>query len=703
MIKRRLERMARRGLACVASVAVAAAGLAGCTAMPGMAVESRDDNPTTSWTESRVREVYGTPGWSAPLADGGKALYFEYKTAPRGATAKTVSALTAITTFGLVRDAGSLDFRLVTLIGPDGKLVCADRASIRLALISCPHERRLAVLEELPEARAAVYRDMLIDLEPRRYATGHFYVVSEPALSPAAVAAAREAGAEASPVTDGPYYFAAECTVLTRWYALQLEVLGRDPSPSRGVATPYARALHEAGASRGMTVADVDSDVAIISDFWQQWLDKGELGYPTRAAATCLSGKPGRTWSNNSLQRFDSAYHERVKDRVRLAQALALARFPEAPAKPAGSWSIVSAPSQFYRLGWKDASADDTTRFYEMELHSAAWNAALEAERRRLGSDVTIEALAQPLPVIEQVFVEMNRNGKLPSRRLHQQLRATLDAQLALPDLAGAARTIATLGRYHLAQAPSAHSLGKAGDLLASAAWIADRIGAPDEAASMALFAGDVYLASIQQMLIDNGLGDRDSRDARREIVNFVPYSYERKNFDGTVTRYEVSAANFDAEGMLGLIRDMSYRYPNVVEQVAYALPAFTDPLTAAGYLEQLADDADEIFSSKGAYLLRERAAQAYELAGHDQQALLASMRAKISQVRSRSRDNRRSREYACKTYYVPVRETFAQRFGNPDYGQVRELFGKPLASGLRDIDRRCDYGDRGLFGSLIP
>lgn len=692
-------RSAARGPVLAGALAMVSMALAGCASIPGMAVDLKDDNPQKTWTEARTREVYGAPVWSAALPDGGKALYFEYKTVP---SSRTLAIATAITTFGTVRNGGSLEFKLVTIIGPDGTLVCADRARIVHALMTCPHERRLNALEALPDAQSATYRRLLIELEPRQYAIGHFYLAAEPVLTPEQIAAAHATGVKTGSVTDDrPYYFAAECSVLMGWYERHLEVLKKDSAPAARLAAPYATALYAAAGARGMPPAEAARDVETISRFWQQQLDKGELSYPTRAAAPCLTRTPGKTWSPNTLQRFDSGYYDQAVELVQLAQAMALVEHPETPENTDRTWSLIDAPGQYYPIGYTDGSGAKTGHFSRMPRHSEQWLASVGTERAALAGSVSIDALAMPLPVMEQVFVELNAAGKTPGRQVHLRLRTTLEAQLAISNLSGALRTVATLGRYYLAQPPSNDTLTKAGDLLTSAAWIADRIGEHRTAASLATVAADAYLAGIQETLNEYGLGDAESRSVRREILNFVPYEYERSNWDGTSTIYRVEATPIDAKGMLDMISNIARQYPNVVHQMSFAVPHYLEPRTAAVYFDGMANSASLIFSSKGAYEFRMKAAEAYALAGDEQLAAIARMLGEIDNVRARSRDPKSSRERNCEINYKRERSAFAERFGDPTYRDVKKLFGSGLADSLKEIDRRCKYGKTGLFGAL--
>jgi hypothetical protein len=668
-----------------------AAATTGCTAIPGVGVEIDDDDPRIGWPEARVREVYGTPEWTADLSDGSKALYFEYKTAPSGNEGKVISALTAVTTFGLITDAGSLDFRLLAIVGADGMLECADRARINYALVACPHERRLAVLDELAGARRSAYSGMLIDIDPRRYAPGHFHLVREPLLSGEAVAAARAAGEGSAPVNDGPYYFAAECSVLAPWYAKHLAALGRDPQAARDAGPRYAAAFHRMAAARGEAEYEIDWDRERLFDYWQAELDRGWTRGAENVARTCLNATPGAS-SDFTLGRIDRTWFLRLREHVRLAQALALRDHPTGPDPSSAPYRLLPPRLTPTNLGTGASDPPAEGAYWQLGLHTETWRMALAAEQAALGETLTIETLSQPIEVVERIIDLGVRDGQIPRRALLRSLLIALEARIAVDDSDGAMRAIAAAARFYLAQPPGEPTLGWAGEILRDAAWIAERTGRPEAAASLSLLAGEAQLARVASALVDNGLTDPESREWVREVVNFVPYRYERVDSQGYVWEVHVRRAPFDGEGMLALIDKLGTAYRSAAWELGHAVPWFLEPMAAARFFEEQAVRANERFSSEGAASFYDRARAAYEAAGAEQLALEASLRSAINSVRASRADGIDSERRTCNSTYLPVRSEFAERFGDPDYRQIESLFGEHLADTAREIDRRCDY-----------
>ena len=204
--------------------------------------------------------------------------------------------------------------------------------------------------------------------------------------------------------------------------------------------------------------------------------------------------------------------------------------------------------------------------------------------------------------------------------------------------------------------------------------------------------AGRVYLFRIETILEDDNLADEESRDNVREILEFVPYEYERSNWDGTVTVYRVERPLFDAQGMLALIDELRRAFVPPTLQLGYAMPHFADPMTAAGIFETLAADANEAFSSAGAAGFYGLARQSYEAAGAESSAILVGLLEQANFVRSRSSTSRDTFKRLCETRYVPARRAFADQFGDPDQKNIKKLFGTGLSNVTKEMDRRCRY-----------
>jgi hypothetical protein len=660
----------------------------GCTAMPGAVPELNEDKPDDTWTESRLRETYGAPRWTAPLADGGKALFFDYKTAPSD---KTLSALTAVTTFGLIRDAGSLDFERLAILDANGELVCADRDSLNYGDHTCSHERRLALLDELAGSQREAYLGMLIRLDRRQYAPGHYELVAGPLLSNDEIAAVRASGGSEPFATDGAYYFAAECAVLAPWYAAHLSALGKSPQAADRSGPVYATAFHRMSAARGESVTEAAWDLALLRAHWQPVLDRGHTAGPGNAARACLSASPG-DWSSATLKRIDDAYFARLDADITLAKALAVRDYPDDPAGRSLPYQVQPPRDTPMSVGMPYSDLPEARAFGQLKRHSTSWRTALSAEQEALRRSLTVDALATPVDVVERVIDREVSSGQVPGRDALKSLLVALESRLVTDDHEGAMKAIAAAGRYYLAQPPGRNVLARAGNTFGSAAWLAERIGQGEQAASLSLLAGEVYLAMIGSMLADNGLADPVSRDTVRDIVNFVPYRYERTDWQGNVWEYEVNRPAFDAEGMLSLITDLSRNYGPAAAQLGHSVPYFLEPMAAGQFFEEQAIRANERFSSKGASFFYQRASRAYEAGGAEQLALVANLRSQINLVRSEQASGRQAVSRSCEWSYLPVRKAFAERFGDPDYRQIGTLFGEHLADTTRETDRRCRF-----------
>ncbi|MEM8982147.1 MAG: hypothetical protein AAGC71_03920 [Pseudomonadota bacterium] len=636
--------------------------LSGCTALPGVGVPAGVE-PRQGWTEAQVRDTYGSPGWVQPGPDGTKVLYFKYKTAP---TSRMLTAATAITTFGLVRDAGSLEYQLVAIIDSNGQFVCADRARIAYALVSCEHERRLAVLDALPATQRADYDGMLRVIDPKKYIPGYYAVVDEAAITADAIQQAIAAGTGETRVADDVYYFNAECYLLTRWYVKHLEAAGQEAAPAQQAAVRFANGVYTAGGSRGMTQAMIEDDVSLWIPSLRSSLDRGNTSRFGPRAKTCVGATSIQKWLNG-MGHTDRVIYQRITDRIRLARSLAVIDQKKAAEKPDDYYYLRSLPIPTV----PDDDVNDRL-----------------TERKALEKTVTIDALAEPLHIYDALFTEMLKNGQVPPRDFVRRLMRALDAKIALGDHDGAAKVIANIGRYYLAHAPNVDLLSQGADVLVSAASLADYIGDHQSAASLALMAGEVRLHNVGILLAENGLASEESRDAVREIINFVPYSYERTAWNGTVTRYRVDAPLFDSQGMLSLISTLGRQHTAALTPIGYAVSRYLPPSAAGRYFMDLARQANEGFSSRGAsgyYLL---AHIAYDAAGNRLLATEAKFYERVNYVASRSTTASGQRS-ACNGY-KDFREEFDSAYNAPSKNDVKRLFGEDFYGSMRKYDRRC-------------
>jgi hypothetical protein len=241
-----------------------------------------------------------------------------------------------------------------------------------------------------------------------------------------------------------------------------------------------------------------------------------------------------------------------------------------------------------------------------------------------------------------------------------------------------------------MAGEPRAFRYQRAGDLLMAASFIAHRMGRFDWSVPIARTAGDAYILAADNVLAEDGLGTRQDRDQLREIINFVPYSYDYTDVSGNVWRVDVQGPPLDPERMLQLISRMRVPYVNASQMYAYALPRMSSAVSAAQEFESLAARANETFSSAGAYAFYRHAASSAqvfdEARGHINQ-----MNAEFARYRTSSTTTT-GRKVACEQYYTEAREAFANYFGNPSYRQVEDLYGKGFRDDLKDYDKKCKY-----------
>ncbi|MEM1262522.1 MAG: hypothetical protein AAGH76_09000 [Pseudomonadota bacterium] len=635
----------------------------GCTAIPGVGVPA-SAKPLPGWSDAKLRETFGTPSWERPGPKGTKVLYFGYKTAPNS---RALAAATAITTFGLVRDAGSLDYQLVAIVDSAGRLVCADRARHPYGDVDCEHERRLAVLDGLPDPERGVYDSMLRVMDPKTYVPGYYAVVEESALAPDAIVAAIETGKDKPAVQDSVYYFNAQCYLLTRWHAKHLEASRQDTAAATEAAIRFGNGVYEAGGSRGYDQSLIDDDIGLYVPAMQRDLNNGRASPYVRQATICQGATTTSEWTTG-MGITDSAIYERVTQQIDLAKSLLRHGQPQPAEKPDNYYYLRFLPTP--------NAVDETAA------------ATMLAKQKVLQERVTLDAIAEPLYIYDTLFTEILRNGNVPSRDLVRRLMVALDAKIAIGDHTGVVQALANIGRYYLANTPNTTMLSRGATVLVAAASMADYQGDYDSAASLALMAGEVRLASVGIILANNGLANEESRDNVREIVNFVPYSYERTAWDGTVTRYTVNAAPFDAQGMFALISEIGRHHVAAQVPLGYAVSMMLPPAAAGDYFIRLGDETNERFSTLGAsqyYLL---AHIAFEAAGNNLQATVAELFQRTNYVASQTRSET-GRKNACASY-ATFRQEFNANFNKPSREQVADLFGTSFATQMRRYDKRC-------------
>lgn len=654
-----------------AAMIVLAIILSGCAAIPGGTVPI-DTQPEKGWTETQLRETFGAPDWVKPGSEGFKIFYFDYITAPQS---KALAVATAITTFGLITDSGSVNLELVAIVDQRGHVVCSDRAHIPgSSEFACEHELRLANLDALPPRERSVYNSMLRKVYPKQYVRGHYQVVQAPAITDDQIAAAISAGADQEYTPDKIYFFNAECYLLTRWYAKHIEADLRDATSAREAAARYAKGVYEAGGTRGLTQAEIDDDISIYVRELRTNLDAGRTTPWARRSETCIASTTASYWKSgvilSGMGLTDFRIADRVAERIELAQILAAIDLGAPAEKPPNFYGLYEPP--MLTVDGKETAVN-----------------ALE-ERKALENAITLDAIAAPLDTYEAVFAEMLRNGTTPPRQFVRKLTRALEARIAIGDHAGAVKVIANIGRFYIAQSPDVKSVSQGAQFLFQAAGLADFLGDHNTAASLALMAGEVYRQSAGLILAENGLASEEARETVREIINFVPYSYVRTEWDGSRTRYTVDAPMFRSDEFLRILTSVTAKHVSAGHALGYAASIYLPPAKAGRYFADLAREANKDFSSYGAsryYLL---ASRAYETAGRNLQANEMAFYGHINDVVSESGD-RSGRKRACSGYRLWRHNYFDVDFANPDPAQVTTLFGKEMSDKMRKYDRTCD------------
>ncbi|MEM7764768.1 MAG: hypothetical protein AAF290_11950 [Pseudomonadota bacterium] len=643
--------------------------LGGCTVLPGGSVSSENDSPAPGWTEATFRETYGTPEWTARGPDGNKLLYFRYKTAP---DSKTLAIATAITTFGMVTDAGSLDYQLLGMVDGSGQFVCADRARFTYSeSVQCKHEQRLAIREALSGQQRNTYQAMLKDIDRTRYVPGHYQVVNAPVLTDEAKDAAIKLGNTREFVKDNVYYFNAECALLTRWYVKHAEALGEDTTEASAAAIRFAKGTYESGGSRGYGRYQIEQDIdlyapALATTLRSPWMDSS-----ARRARTCIGGETTWTWTEG-IASTDSAIHARIRTRMELMRGLLIIQQPD----------DVPTPNDIQLL---------SAFFMNSSLPYGKTETDLLAEKEALEEGITLASAAEPIDGTTLLLTQLIREGRVPPRDLVRRMSNALDTRIALGDHAGSIRILANIGRYYLAHTTSGVLMEQGIDILIDTAEMADHIGDFETAVALAHLAGDMALKNIQLTLATDGLNSESARDDVREILSFVPYSYERTAWDGSVTRYEVRAAPIDAQGLLSLIRELGRLHNKAAAPLAYAASFGLPPAMAARYFEELGWQAAEGFSSAGAVRYYTYAATAYERSGNQIGALESRFNAAVSRVvanSTKAKDKRRT----CEGSYREFRQDFDKELGDPTEAQVKDLFGEDMRKKMRKYDKLCKY-----------
>ncbi|MEM6819181.1 MAG: hypothetical protein AAF578_10370 [Pseudomonadota bacterium] len=662
--------------------------LSGCAGIPGVSgVGYKADSPVKSWDEAKFLEVYGEPVWTHTLADGRKAAYFEYNNAFDSAGWKFVSAAAYVMTLGIDDQIGNATSkRLAAVFNPDGTAICADRVPIKLAM-ACDNDVRDAFAVASDQSAQRNYWFMMVDVDPKFFAPQTFVatryhqdLVGDPLN-----------GLERDDAIsfDDEYFADLYCYAAARWYEGHIKEFRLDDAlPSSERVAELERLAYQRIAARGRLLARADRDFSLVYGALQHDLNARRVPKVRNLAQRCIASNADAELRAEIHPVVLNALYDRLIESKNLAQAQAVLDFDLPTSTPATFPLSQHAPNNgaigVAKQGWVSEQT-----LGKLEFRSEPWLVQLDqgvsAQKALVDSMDSLTAEA----TYEYEIRNALEQGLEPSLEIALSLASALSDAVVRSDHKASVRALVGLARFYLAGTPRAIRFQRAGDLFMAASFISHRLGRFDWSGPLSRFSGDAYLLAVDQILAEDGIADERSRDQLREIINFVPYSYEYSDLSGNVWEVEVRGAPIDPDRLFALITQLRQPYANAALAYAYALPLVSDAREATGYLEEQAARANEKLSSAGASMLYTHAAKAAatfdEARGHVNQ-----MHAEFAHYRAMSRGI--SPKSVCQYSYTPRREAFAAFFGNPDYKQVQTLHGKWFRDRLREYDRKCKY-----------
>ncbi|MEL7311293.1 MAG: hypothetical protein AAFN07_07280 [Pseudomonadota bacterium] len=664
--------------------------LVGCAGIPGVTgVGYKADSPEKSWDEAKFLEVYGSPAWTHTLPDGRKALYFEYNNAFDSAGWKFVSAAAYAMTLGTDnRVENATSKRLSVILNPDGSPVCADRIPINLAM-SCDNATRQAFADVSDKSANRDYWFMMVDIDPREFAPVTFIVPTYHRDSLGRPLASVQPETEGVSFDD-QYYGDLYCYAVARWYEGHIaEFRTDDVKPSQARLIELEKQAFKTLLERGRFMVRQNRDFALVYASLQHDLDSRGLGGLRNRAQRCLESDDNADLDKEILPRVLSAFFKRVTNSKNLAQAQAIRDF-DLPASTPATFTLRRHASTSGGVGLAahgKLSADSLALLtFRSEPWLAKLNEGIAAERPLVN---TMDSLIGGATYEHQIKKALDQ-GLEPSIDIAIALASVLSDAIVRSDHEETVRAMTGLARFYLSGSPNSVNFRRAGELFMAASFVAHRMGRFDWSAPLSRFSGDAYILSADQILAEDGLADPRNRDQLREIINFVPYSYEYSDVSGYVWEVEVRGPKMDPNRLFQLVTQLRTPYVNASFAYSYALPLTLDPLQTTVFFENLAARADETFSSAGAadmYLQAANAARNFDEA----RGYLNQMKAEFANYRANSMTTVGKRS-ACERAYTPSREAFAEFFGNPSYKQVQALHGKWFRDRLKEYDKKCKY-----------
>ncbi|MEL7025077.1 MAG: hypothetical protein AAGL69_15180 [Pseudomonadota bacterium] len=662
--------------------------LTACAGIPGVTgVGYKADSPEPSWDEARFLEVYGQPVWTHTLTDGRKALYFEYNNAFDSAGWKFVSAAAYVMTLGIDDQIGNATSkRLSAVFNADGTAICADRVPINLAM-SCDNDIRQPFAEASDESSNRNYWFMMVDVDPKFFAPKTFAVTRYHQDLVGTPLDGLERNDEIS--YDDAYFADLYCYAAARWYADHIkEFRSDDAVPSSERVAELERRAYQRIASRGRLLARADRDFALAYAALQHDLNARRVPKVRDFAQRCVASNDDAELRSEIHPVVLEALYDRLIESKNLAQAQAIRDF-DLPTSTPATFQLSQHPPTNGAVGVAAAGWVSKQTLGQLTFRSEPWLAQLdkgvEAQKDLVDAFDSLTADA----TYEYDIRSALDQGLEPSLDIALSLASALSDAIVRSDHEASVRALVGLARFYIAGSPRAIRFQRAGDLFMAASFISHRLGRFDWSAPLSRFAGDAYLLSVDQILAEDGVADERSRDQLREIINFVPYSYEYSDASGNVWEVEVRGAPIDPDRLLALVNRLRLPYVNASLAYAYALPLVSDSSQATRYLEDQAIRANEKFSSAGAAVMYAQAAKAAatfdEARGHVNQ-----MHAEFANYRAKSRTLGGSS--VCQYSYTRSREAFAEYFGSPSYKQVQTLYGKWFRDRLKEYDKKCKY-----------